>query len=293
MNYWPRWINAIKKRTASLSLAEMGAYDRLLDHYYSEETPLPADLDECCRLTSAITKDERRAVERVLNRYFVLGPDGYRNERADEEIALALPKIAAAQANGRRGGRPKGPEKKPIGFPPGTHGEPGSKAPHPHPQRTTSSEEHQDAGGRAGAGAVGGLEPPDQPIAEAPPDTDSAVLGGVNPTTAGLLCRTLRQHGIADVNPGHPRLLALLDAGAQESEFVGFVKQAMTTAPGKAFAYLLGAVEGERKRAVVNANSMYRGPMPNKQEALEQRNRAVGRSWAEKLSAAGARNAGE
>ncbi len=66
MNYWPRWINAIKKRTASLSLAQMGAYDRLLDHYYAEEQPLPSSLDECCRIVGAINKAEREAVALVL-----------------------------------------------------------------------------------------------------------------------------------------------------------------------------------------------------------------------------------
>lgn len=136
MNYWPRWINAIKKRTASLSLAQMGAYDRLLDHYYAEEQPLPGSVEECCRIVGAINKAERDAVEQVLAKFFVKTEAGYANERADEEIKLALPKIAAAKANGSKGGRPRGTGKKPTGFPTGnppvTQEEPRAKAPHPH-----------------------------------------------------------------------------------------------------------------------------------------------------------------
>ena len=144
MNYWPRWVNAIKKRTATLSLMEMGAYDRLLDHYYAEEQPLPSDLDECCRIAAALTKDERKAVEKVLAKFFTLEAAGFRNERADEEILLALPKIAAAKANGSKGGRPKGSQNKPGGFPVGnpaaTQEEPTPKAPHPHSSSSLRSE---------------------------------------------------------------------------------------------------------------------------------------------------------
>lgn len=142
MNYWPRWIGAIKKRTATLSLMQMGAYDRLLDHYYAEEGPLPAALDECYRITGALTKAEQEAVRFVLGKFFVLTDSGHAQERADDEIRLALPKIAAAQANGARGGRPKGSGKKPTGLlpgnPPATQDEPTSKAPHPHSSSPSS-----------------------------------------------------------------------------------------------------------------------------------------------------------
>jgi uncharacterized protein YdaU (DUF1376 family) len=149
VNYWPRWISAIKKRTATLSLMQMGAYDRLLDHYYAEEGPLPADVVECCRIAGAVTKHEQEAVRQVLQRFFVLTEAGHTNERAEEEIVIALPKIAAAQANGVKGGRPRGSGKKPTqkpsglsdGNPPATHEEPPSK--HPHPQSNSSTPAEQ------------------------------------------------------------------------------------------------------------------------------------------------------
>lgn len=140
MNYWPRWINAIGNATATLSLVQMGAYDRLLDHAYKTEKPLPADVDECCRIVRASSKSEREAVAAVLGRFWTLESVGYTQERVSTEIAIALPKIEAARTNGKAGGRPKGTHKKPSGLPAGTHEEPRAKAPQsknkelpPHP----------------------------------------------------------------------------------------------------------------------------------------------------------------
>lgn len=245
LNYWPRWISAIRKRTMSLSLAQMGAYDRLLDHYYAEEKPLPADLGECCRIAGAISKPEREAVQAVLGRYFKLGPDGYSNERADEEILLALPKIAAAQANGKRGGRPKKPKAEPNGNPAG------------NPAATQSESSPTPS--------------PEIQVDVLPPDSaGECAADGFVPTEAGLVCRALKTAGIADVNPGHPRLTLLLQAGATLDEFKAFAAAAADkTAP---FLWLLGAVEGERKRVASTAGQLHRGPMPGRQPtAAEQR----------------------
>ncbi len=142
----------------------------------------------------------------------------------------------------------------------------------------TSTEDSPDAGGGAGADGEFG---------------SGAFIGSAQPTAAGAICGALRRAGIADTNPGHPRLLALLTAGAQPAEFTGFIAAAMDKAPRSPFVYLLGMVEGERERAAANVTRLHRGPMPNKQEALERRNRAVGESWAAKMMAEGACDAAE
>lgn len=63
------------------------AYTRLLRLYYRTEKPIPADLTEACRLVRARSKDERKAVESILREFFALEADGWRNKRADVEIA--------------------------------------------------------------------------------------------------------------------------------------------------------------------------------------------------------------
>lgn len=248
MNYWPRWIGAIRKRTMHLSLAQMGAYDRLLDHYYAEEKPLPGSLEACCRIAGAVTKAERDAVASVLAEFFSIGERGFANERADEEIAMALPKIAAAQANGKRGGRPKKPTGFPAGNPDATQDQPRAKAPHPHPQSSLTTFENAEA---------------------------NASAAQASPTDVGAVCLALKAEGIWPVSPHNQRLHALVNAGAQPGEFTAFASKALDVAPGRAFEYVLGAVEGERTRAAATAGKVHRGPMPSKQGALEARNAAV------------------
>jgi len=93
------WAQAV----AHLSLTEEAVYLRLLRRYYADEKPLPADLAACQRLAGARTQDERQAVEVVLGEFFALTDDGYRNKRADEEIAKVEAKKdkAAASAKAR------------------------------------------------------------------------------------------------------------------------------------------------------------------------------------------------
>jgi hypothetical protein len=100
------------------------------------------------------------------------------------------------------------------------------------------------------------------------------------PTFAGSICRSLRKAGVNNVNPGHPRLLALIEAGAAVSEFLAFVQKAVDEADDP-FAYLLGAVEGERKRAARTAGQIHRGPLTvvTRQEAVEAENQRVATAW--------------
>jgi len=116
MNFYKRFIGDIQAKTGGLSLCEFGAYDRLLDHYYATEQPLPGDMAECYRIARAMKKDERVAVDRVIDKFFLKTPAGYVQTKAEEVIADALPKIEAARANGVKGGRPRKTQKEPGGF---------------------------------------------------------------------------------------------------------------------------------------------------------------------------------
>jgi hypothetical protein len=117
--------------------------------------------------------------------------------------------------------------------------------PEPEPEPIGDTEHpHQRAGGALEPGEVDA----------------SAIVGAAQPTAAGVICKALRRAGVADVNPGHPRLLALIEAGATEAEFTGFAPSAISK--GSGFAWVLGAVEGERKRAANTAQTVHRGQMP-------------------------------
>lgn len=258
MNYWPRWIGAIKKRTATLSLMQMGAYDRLLDHYYAEEGPLPSDLLECCRIAGAVTKPEQEAVRQVLQRFFVLTDAGHTNERADEEIQIALPKIEAAKANGAKGGRPQGSKKKPTGLsdglPPATHDEPATKHPHPHIPSTPSEQKVA----------------PRKRRADGPPCPD-----GVDAQVwADWL--TLRAKKRA------PITATVLEGARSEAMKAGMTLDAFLRVWCRRGSQGLEAdwlKPSERGGAVIPIN---------RQEAQEQRNRAVGDEWLREQEAADA-----
>lgn len=87
MNYYPHHLGDYAKDTKHLSLIEHGAYRCMLDVYYATEKPLPKDRQALYRLVGARSGQERKAVDVVLAEFFNDSPDGWRNTRADREIA--------------------------------------------------------------------------------------------------------------------------------------------------------------------------------------------------------------
>jgi uncharacterized protein YdaU (DUF1376 family) len=88
MKHWPRDVEAWRKRTASLSFEDQGAYAALMDAYYASEGPLPADPQALYRLVGAMSKRDQKAVDRILanTEFFHVNGSHYHNERADLEI---------------------------------------------------------------------------------------------------------------------------------------------------------------------------------------------------------------
>ena len=107
------------KHTLHLTPEEDLAYRRLLDMYYDTEGPIPNNIP----LVSRRLRMDFKIVESVLNEFFELTEDGYKNYRADGEIADYHKFLEKQKANGRLGGRPK-KGKKPIGNPPITQAVP-------------------------------------------------------------------------------------------------------------------------------------------------------------------------
>ena len=126
MKFYKRFPGDINIKTGHLTPSQFGCYDRLLDHYYATEKPIPANgAHSICR---AVTASDRHACDTVLGEFFHLTAAGWEQQRAEEMIAEAQPKIEAARVNGLKGGRPVGSNKKPTGLISGTEEDDSEKA---------------------------------------------------------------------------------------------------------------------------------------------------------------------
>lgn len=151
MNYYEHHLGDYAKDTAHLSMLEHGAYRLLLDRYYGTEQGIPAD--QAHRVARARSRDEKAAVDVVLNEFFTLTDGVWINKRAEQEIVSAQGRINAAKENGKKGGRPKkqqpGSEnethEKPSGLLPGSENETQQKA-HQTPDAINS--EDKSSGGQ-------------------------------------------------------------------------------------------------------------------------------------------------
>lgn len=105
--------------TQNLSLAEDGAYRRLIDHYMLTRMPLPGDDRALARIVG-VGWNEWEDVKDNVMRYFKKNPAGlFTHAFCDEELLVHNKRIGNAQNNGKKGGRPKGSKNKknnPAGF---------------------------------------------------------------------------------------------------------------------------------------------------------------------------------
>lgn len=106
MNYYERHIGDYLKDTAHLSLLEHGIYTRLMDVYYTREAPIPGD--QAARLIGARSKEEREALDAVLDEFFERTERGWTQQRCDREIERFQDKQAKAKrsANARWSAKP-------------------------------------------------------------------------------------------------------------------------------------------------------------------------------------------
>ena len=120
MHYYQFNIGDYIKNTLHLSLEEDLAYRRLLDLYYDSEQPIPNDIPKVSRRLRLASD----VIESVLNEFFELTENGYRNHRADLEISEYHDYLAKQKANGLKGGRPKKTHKEPTANPDQTQNNP-------------------------------------------------------------------------------------------------------------------------------------------------------------------------
>lgn len=235
MNYYRRYVGDYLRDTPRLSVLEHGAYNLLLDYYYADEQPLPVDRLEVYTMVRAMTPADRKAVDKVLDKYFQLEGDGWHNKRADHEIEVSQ----KARDNGKKGGRG------------GTGGDTGNGNPVGRPP--TEGGGGTITGSATGDG--GGLvHPPTTnhhpPAASRqPPTTSQRRKSAAPPATTGetrpevQVCIWLKSHGIA-AQASDPRVIQFAVERVTEQHIVEAVASARTR-PGKAegrihFGYLCG-----------------------------------------------------
>lgn len=86
--------------TAALSLIEVGAYQRLLNFYYSGGV-LPASMQDLFRICAAFTNDEQNAVKKVVAFFFKKRGDFVINLRVEKELQIAKEFKQKQSDNGR------------------------------------------------------------------------------------------------------------------------------------------------------------------------------------------------
>lgn len=104
--------------TSDLSMAEDGAYRRLLDHYYSEEE-LPSEKERLYRICRASSDEEKKAVEYVMERFFKNEGGRLLNKRAERELEERRKYLAEQKRKSVLGHRARYGDKMPTGMPTG------------------------------------------------------------------------------------------------------------------------------------------------------------------------------
>lgn len=168
MIFYKRYVARIQIATGHLTPCEFGVYDRLLDHYYAKEEPLPTELSRCCAIAGAQTKADRVAVAAVLAEFFEQDDAGrWHQKTANEMIAEAQPKIEAARQNGKLGGRPskanltaRAALQEPVGFSLGSDSEPNLKASQRQNQNGSEAKASAAADASAAVDKSTNTEPP-------------------------------------------------------------------------------------------------------------------------------------
>lgn len=97
MNYYPFHVGDYAAHTAHLEPLEDLAYRRMLDQYYLREAALPSDPAEVARLVRM--RSHVAEVETVLREFFTATDGGWVSPRADEEILRMQDKQAKAKAS--------------------------------------------------------------------------------------------------------------------------------------------------------------------------------------------------
>jgi uncharacterized protein YdaU (DUF1376 family) len=224
MHYYKRNLGDYAKKAGRLSMLEHGSYTLLIDACYDREQ-FPT-LDEAIDWCWARTEAEIEAVKFVLSKFFTLDGGVYVQKRIQEELAEYHAKaeknkeIATERENKRK------EKARTVHEPlPQEHEAPPNHKPLTNNQEPITNDKHTEQ----------------KPCVSNPVDQSFEI------PFAAVVCQAMRKLGMADVNPGHPKLLKLIEQGASIAEFEHVA--AKSIASSKGFAYALGMLAKLREEA--------------------------------------------
>lgn len=267
--WMPLWIGDYLADTMSLNTAQHGAYLLLLVAYWRNKGPLPDD-DEDLATTVRATPAEWKKLRVKMLKFFDLEGGLWIHSRANKELERAglFAKKAhdrAVKAAAARWGAKAQPQEVQEAC-----SEHASSIPQEVPEQCPTPSPSQGIG--------------------IPPDVAKEINQGAQtsarvvenpeptmPTPYGLAGRAMKSAGLSDVNPGHPKLRALVDEGITVDELSSAARDA--AAKGKGFSYALAVAEGRRRDAAgvrtLPAAAMPPGP-PESAHARKMREAAEG-----------------
>lgn len=230
MHYYKRNIGDYAKKAGRLTMLQHGAYTLLLDACYDREQ-FPTR-DEAIDWLWASSTAEIEAVDFVLSKFFHLVDGRFVQNRIQEELteyhekSLNNKRIAQEREAKRR-------EKS-------TKRAPDVNEAPPNQEPLTINQEPLTTHTEAHASGVARDELPEPH--ELPLQTAST-----SHPLAGVVCKAIKQTGIGLVNPGHPKLNALLHAGVTVEQVVAACAKALEKQ--KNFSYALGILQKEEEEA--------------------------------------------
>lgn len=225
MNFYKHHIGDYAQATGHLSFIEDAAYSRMIRKYYAEEKPLPVEVKAIQRLIGARTKEEKQAVEDILQEFFTLESDGWRNKRCDAEIERAN---AQADTNRRIAEEREARKRERL------LQEAETKRRNIENDSSHDSLHDSSASREPSQTPDSRLQTPDlkatpSEVAISPPAVAS--IPAENPTRKGELCKRLRALGI-DAAP-HLQAWPGLLAGYSDEQILSVAEKARESKPGE------------------------------------------------------------
>lgn len=268
--WMPLWIGAYLADTMKLTTIQHGAYLLLLIAYWRERKPL-ADIDDELRSITKLERAEWKRNRPVLAQFFRVGDGIWWHKRVEAEIQAAEARAkkssekASKAAQARWGDKGKQPSSNAPSMPQALPEDMHEECPTPSPTPLPS--------GDSEANASGG-EPPAKTVR-------------VKTAEEAAASKLWRDAKLAFVESGSAKdfkqageLLGAMASKFGKLIFVDALTETLKATPVDPHTYLVGLCE----------KAAGRRPGLNRQEAIEERNRAVGDEWLRQQEAADASN---